>query len=535
MHNAFAQKWAVGGRIRSRFPWIFIVLIVSACGDKVDDAVCDNDGCFFSDAEWDRVSSLAGLGPPPTDPSNALIGNAVAISLGHRFYFETEFSGTATWVDTLGRTTASARSEKGTAMGISCASCHNPSHAGADTSSSPGHVSIGAGWYDVNSQPTVNSAYYRLQYWNGRTDSLWAQAAQVMESGVSMNGNRLSVARTVATKYAKEYSDLIGSPVLEVGTIDQVKMLLADKTKTIGPCGSMPPDCAPGCIAVTNVETTAVSCMPRFPLNGKAGSLPGCQFGSTTEPMGDGFDCMAEADRNAVTRVLVNVSKVIAAYEFELRSLNSRFDQFVASGPDSPLLSDAAKRGAKLFVGRASCIDCHNTPLMSDNGFHNIGVAQTGVAVPTVADCGVGNKACDCVMGLKCLPWGYYDGIKKLQSGTFRRDGMYSDNTAAGEALAADYTRAPGEHDKGAWRTPGLRDVAITGPYMHNGVYPTLEDVVSHYNRGGSPPVAGIKAVALKPLFLDDRDQRDLVEFLMTLTGTAPKPELHVAPMGGRL
>jgi cytochrome c peroxidase len=194
LQNAFAQKGGGGGRIGSRIPWIFLIFLGSSCGDKINDAVCDNDGCLFSNAEWERVSSLEGLGPPPADPSNAFIGNTVAIALGHRFYFDTEFSGASTWVDTLGRTTSSARSVKGTAMGISCASCHNPSHAGVDTASSPGHVSVGAGWYDVNSQPTVNSAYYRLQYWNGRTDSLWAQAAQVMESGVSMNGNRLAVA-----------------------------------------------------------------------------------------------------------------------------------------------------------------------------------------------------------------------------------------------------------------------------------------------------------------------------------------------------
>ena len=70
--------------------------------------------------------------------------------------------------------------------------CHDPKRAGADFSSAPNTVSIGAGWYDVNGEQTVNALYYPLLYWNGRSDSLWGQAAAVNESGVSMNSSRLN-------------------------------------------------------------------------------------------------------------------------------------------------------------------------------------------------------------------------------------------------------------------------------------------------------------------------------------------------------
>ena len=83
---------------------------------------------------------------------------------------------------------------------------------------------------------------------------------------------------------------------------------------------------------------------------------------------------------------------------------------------------------------------------------------------------------------------------------------------------------------KGAWRTPSLRDVALTAPYMHDGVYRTLDEVVWHYNQGGFAPVGGDKAPELHPLLLSDRDRADLVAFLQTLTGKPDRPELHLPP-----
>jgi cytochrome c peroxidase len=86
----------------------------------------------------------------------------------------------------------------------------------------------------------------------------------------------------------------------------------------------------------------------------------------------------------------------------------------------------------------------------------------------------------------------------------------------------------------GAWRTPSLRNVALTAPYMHDGLYQTLEEVIEHYNRGGDGSGAGAAAadggaggdrlaVPIKPLDLADDERHDLVAFLKTLTG-APLP-----------
>src|SRR5439155_14305390 len=126
----------------------------------------------------------------------------------------------------------------------------------------------------------------------------------------------------------------------------------------------------------------------------------------------------------------------------KLISRNSAFDKFVhAANPSSDLLTPAARRGAQLFVSRAGCIECHNTPLLSDNQFHNVGVAQSGPFVPTEADCPDGGS-CDCVYSdsspevKNCLPWGAFDGLGKLKSNKFRRDSVWSDDPG-------DVSRAP--------------------------------------------------------------------------------------------
>jgi cytochrome c peroxidase len=517
------------------------------CGHRTDDVFCDSSGCFFTEGEWERVASLSPLLDPPPDPSNRLLGNdkviqEKAIQLGWQLYFDTDMSGTASWVDMLERPTFTARAAKGTPIKVSCATCHDPAHAGTDVTSVPGHVSVGAGWYDVNSMQTVNAAYYKLLYWNGRSDSLWAQAAAVIESKVSMNGSRMAVLWHVADKYRTDYEAIFGKAALPMtGSSADVKPLLNKDMdgKLLATCTGSPPNCPDGCQVVSNNSTNPATridaCMPRFPLAGKPGK-PGeqdCQPGA--EPLGDAYDCMPEIDRTSVNEAYVNVVKAIGAYEYQLRSRNAPFDKFVAAGPSSTLISDGARRGLKLFVGRASCIDCHNTPLLSDNKFHDIGVPQTGLAVPTEGDCPAGNPNCDCKNGNQCLPWGAFDGLTKLGSAKFRRDKAkpISDDPDGGASYAALY-KAPSDAMKGAWRTPSLRDVALTAPYMHDGVYRTLDEVIWHYNMGGSAgtPSSHNKAPELKRLFLSDRDRSDLVEFLQTLTGEYDNPKLHVPPPG---
>jgi cytochrome c peroxidase len=497
------------------------VAISTGCR-ATDDLFCSKQGCEWTSDEWAKLKTLSPLPRPTDDPdrygdrSNAYWNNDAAIALGHEFYFDPRFSGNASMVDTIGQTVPYARAATGQPINISCATCHDPKRAGADFTSAPNTVSIGAGWYDVNGEQSVNALYYPLLYWNGRSDSLWGQAAAVNESGVSMNSTRLAnfwVIQNDAHYHSAYNAVFTGDPLPEV---------------------------AP---ATTDV-----------PLTGKPGQAA--------------FDGMTADNKRMVTRVHVNFAKAIGAYEYTLLSRDSAFDKFIEG--DETAIPPAAKRGARLFVGKASCIDCHNGPLFSDGEFHDVGVPQVGDHVPTVTDCYPGRTNCDCTPGAEkgtCMPSGAWSGLLKLAAAkdstdtsgnpvinwnNFRRDSTWSDG-APDQAFIDKYYSPPTDARlKGTWRTPSLRDVAITAPYMHNGLYKTLDDVLWHYNVGGSassaaqfnvpecapgatsdpdagapclPADAGApgRAAQLKPLGLTEDEMDDLIAFLRTLTG-APLP-----------
>lgn len=499
-------------------PLLLGLLALGAGCTVAEDLFCDTPGCEFSAREWALLESLAGLPEkPPADLSNRWSEDPAAAALGQALYFDPRLSGASTQVDLLGRPVPYARAPKGQPTGISCATCHDPRRGGADFTSVPNTVSIGAGWYDVNAQQTVNAAYYRIVYWNGRNDSLWSQIVAVMESSVSMGTNRLELAWLLHEKYRAPWDAVFTAASLPLtGSAEALRAQLDPAT---GQCRLVAGACPSSCRAVAS---TPASCWPRFPLQGRPGAVEGCQPDSSTEPFHDAFDCMEASDRQAITRVLVNFAKAVAAYEQRLVSRDSPFDRFVAEGPRSAQLSPAARRGARLFVGRASCIDCHSTPLFSDSDFHHVGVPQLGPGVPTEADCPAGGR-CDCVAGRNCLPWGARDGLAKLRSNGFRRDSEWSD--APNDTSRRDYLERPLVAALvGAWRTPSLRDVELTAPYMHDGAYPTLEAVVAAYNRGGATAgVSGARAVQVRPLQLTESDEADLVAFLRALTG-APLP-----------
>lgn len=505
---------------------------------------CADSDCLFTDHEWDLVSSLAfddKVPAPPSDPSNAVIPEHLwatrkeesvasdpVVRLGWLLYHDRRLSGSISNLDVLKGTANTPRTPVCRQVDVSCASCHDPQRYGSDFTSVPRNVSNGAGFYDVNAQQTLNVSRFAGErdggspphiYWNGRSDTLWSQAAQVMESAVSMNGHRLKVFWVIAQHYLGGASSMDTPPdyygtrygdTFPAPTLDDIRGVL----DTLAAKG------------VVISDSTVKS------------------------DLGPEFEQLSVTEKATVTGVFVNVAKAIAAYEWFLTSDNSRFDRFVAHQGD---LSDSEKRGLKLFVGRASCVQCHNTPFFSDGQFHDIDVPQAGDHVPTVAQCRGG--ACDCVEldAGSCLPAGAYAGLAKLEAAVpdggveptvtastteFRRGSCaYDDSVRAGPTCLGGAAFVPdlggASNDKldalliGAWRTPSLRDVAMTGPYMHDGIFETLADVVQHYDQGGSG--SGLGQSEIGPLYLSARDRDDLVAFLQTLTGE-PGPKPLVAP-----
>jgi cytochrome c peroxidase len=518
--------------------------LASGCS-ATDGFFCAGGDCTWSPTERARIEALADMpAAAPVDTSNRYAADPDTAALGKMFYFDTRFSGPSTALDALNRKMPFGRAPVGESAGVACVTCHDAGHASVDPASAPGNVSVGAGWTYNNALPTYDSAFYELHLWNGRADSLWSQAVADNENALTTNGNRLQTAWVIADLYPDAYDKVFADTPLPLsGPSSNVRALVGAD----GQCAPNGGACPAGCRAASSPTTGATGCWPRFPLQGKPGKVPGCQPGNASEPFGDAWDCMDAADQAALTRVLVNFGKAIAAYEATLVLGAAPFDRWVADlragkGDESTAISGPAKNGAHLFVGKAGCSDCHGTPLLSDGEFHNVGVGQIGAAVPTEADCPAGG-VCDCApvssthMGgpKNCLPWGARDGAQKLKGNAFRRDSMWSDQPPGdpqGDASAAivalpDLSTIP----VGAYRTPSLRNVALTAPYMHDGSIATLADVVWHYNQGvPAPNTPGVQAAPFQPLYLSADEQEALVEFLEALTCDPPPADVVAPP-----
>jgi cytochrome c peroxidase len=210
------------------------------------------------------------------------------------------------------------------------------------------------------------------------------------------------------------------------------------------------------------------------------------------------WEMMTAADREIATRIYVNFAKALEAYMRKLVSRNAPLDRFVAGDVDA--LGDDEIRGLKLFVGSAGCIGCHGGATLSDGKFHNIGVGQTGPHVPASDNA-------------------RFADITSLLGAAVNVDSVWSDDRTSGRLTGL--TATPGDETKGQFRTPSLRGIAETAPYMHAGQLATLEEVIAFYDRGGDAAVVGTKDPNMVPLGLSTRDRADLAAFLRTLTGEA--------------
>jgi cytochrome c peroxidase len=220
----------------------------------------------------------------------------------------------------------------------------------------------------------------------------------------------------------------------------------------------------------------------------------------------------ATADRDGVTQVFVNIGKAIAAYERQIGYGASRFDSFVATwerdgaAPPGVLTADEIA-GMELFVGKASCIQCHNGPLLTNNEFHNTGVPQTR-----------GSPA----------DRGRIVAAATVKSDEFNCRSRWSD-AAPGQCPELDVLLAPSHAMDRAFKVPSLRNVADRAPYMHAGQFQTLAQVLQHYNTAPAAPAGHSE---LKPLGLAPDELRQLEAFLRALSGgVAASPRFLAEPV----
>ncbi len=247
------------------------------------------DGRFTRD-EWEMIQAMAPLPAVPADPTNRVADDTRAARLGESLFNDAGLSSSST---------------------VSCATCH--AAATLFTDARPQGVGVRPG--DRNTPTVLFAPHARWSFWDGRADTLWAQALGPVENPAEMASTRLAVAHRIADRYAAAYTELFG-PLPPLG----------DAT--------------------------------RFP----AAGMPG-------DPR---WETMTSDDRDAVNRVFVNMGKSMAAFERTLSYAPSALDRYAAGAMTA--LTVSQRDGLKhFFVG--GCVQCHHGPLLSDGAFHNIGFA----------------------------------------------------------------------------------------------------------------------------------------------------------------
>jgi len=390
-------------------------------------------------AQLDSLSIWA-LGPVPESTSNRVAESPQAAELGHRLFFDAGLS-------------ANGR--------IACASCHKP--ALLFTDGLP--TARGIGVTGRNSPSLMGAAHSPWMYWDGRRDSLWAQALAPMEAAAEMGSTRLAVVRRVTTHPAtgQLYRQAFG-------------------------------------------DAPRLHDLSRFPE--QAGP-----FGDVNERAA--WTRMSAADRQVVNRAFANVGKAIGAYERLLQPGASRFDRYVQilhngnPATANAELNEIELQGLRLFIDaeRTSCLRCHNGPLFTNQSFHDVGTASTTRGMPD---------------------FGRFLGIQAVLIDPFNCLGPYSDSNPedCGELRFLNKSHVSAE--TGKFKTPTLRGLIRTGPYLHDGRFETLEEVIEHYRK---PDASGTRAIEITPLGISDAESRALVAFLTSLDGpSATAPHWLEAP-----
>lgn len=182
--------------------------------------------------------------------------------------------------------------------------------------------------------------------------------------------------------------------------------------------------------------------------------------------------------------ILDTIAQAIAAFERTLISRNAPFDRFIQG--DINALTENQKRGWELFRGKARCIECHRytatSPFFTDSKFYNTGIVTRGQQFSALE--------------------------RQAEKIRLKLSGFAANELAHNEQFAelGRFLVSRQANDIGAFKTPTLRDIELTWPYMHNGSLSTLLDVVRYYNRGGNPnPNLDVK---MRPLNLSDEEMK---------------------------
>jgi cytochrome c peroxidase len=392
-------SWSVGRLV------VVGLLLVNACSEPT----ASGPGWSESELALLRSLTLSSLGDPPEPVSNEFAADPRAARLGQRLFFDP------------------ALSRDGS---VACVSCHLPAHYFTDGKA----VSEGLGRGTRNAPTLVGAAYSPWQFWDGRRDSLWAQALAPLEAEREMGSDRLWIVRYVTgnARYRDVYSSIFGDPPNFANTV------------------SFPERAGP--------------------------------FGDPAAR--EAWARLSQDQRHQVNRAFSNVGKAIAAYGRLLVPAPARFDRYVEAllagdleGAAGWLDADEIA-GLRLFLdaGRTQCLRCHNGPLFTNQSFHDVATSRLG-PLPDL---------------------GRFVGIHSLRLDPFNCLGPYSDAPREACQELRFLATQEIALETGAFKTPTLRDVARTSPYFHDGSVADLFGVLNHYQDPPEDPSSELVALDLE-------------------------------------
>lgn len=371
----------------------------------------------------------------------------------------------------------------------SCASCHSPDHGWSD----PGRVSADdVGDTRRHSQTLLDAAFHANAHWDGEFSSV----------------EELVVARLRTDPRDRRPGSGYGG---HSGLRGRIPFTPGSARRGSGRAPSTKP--------------TPITPGERRPMPTTV-AVPSDATDIVPKRLGDGrrYRAAFKAAFGSSEVTLERIAVAIAAFTHTIESTTSPYDRFAAGDLDA--ISESAQRGLRLFSGKAGCVRCHDNsgpqPFFTDFEFHNTGIARHQLAaLMPVKRSDLSREDLNSQDALRIRQL-----IKSLDN----------DNIRIGEALSAfsDQGRAvhTGEEgDRRTFKTPTLRDVAKRGPYMHNGRFETLEEVVRYYAKGcGDDPD---KSHRIHGFSCSDQEVKDLVAFLESLSGET-RPGLATKPWGKR-
>ena len=312
------------------------------------------------------------------------------IELGRQLYFDTRLSSDNT---------------------VSCASCHHPDEGfGKHTKTGVGIQGQKGG---RNSPISYNRILSSLQFWDGRAESLEAQAVGPIQNPIEMGNTHSACVQCLQGNrgYAKQFKAVFGADTITIEHVGQ---------------------------AIASFERVLVT-------------------GTSPFDYAEAYKAFEKLSQEDLAELKTDDAAAYAKYEA------------AAAAAKAHLMSASAKNGRELFFSeRVNCAACHVGANLADEKYHNLGI------------------------------------------------GMDAKEPDLGRFVVTKV-----EADKGAFKTPTIRNVEHSAPYMHDGSLATLLEVVEHYNKGGTPnPWLSTK---VKPLKLTDAEKQDLVEFMKACSGPFPK------------